>query len=61
MLRVKGDLDARRLKPVLCDGYMDNDALRMAVSRRSSAKLGHFRVHADMFLVPGTASNFASG
>ena len=26
---------------------MDNDALRMAVSRGSSAKLGHLRVHAD--------------
>ena len=26
---------------------MENDALRMAVSRGSSAKLGHLRVHAD--------------
>ena len=26
---------------------MDNDAQRMAVSRGSSAKLGHLRVHAD--------------
>ena len=47
MLRVKGALDACRLKPVPCDGYVDNDALRMAVSRGSSAKLGHLRVHAD--------------
>ena len=31
----------------LCDGYVDNDVLRMAVSRGSSAKLGHLRVHAD--------------
>ena len=43
MLRVKGC----RLKPVPCDGYVDNDALRMAVSRGSSAKLGHLRFHAD--------------
>ena len=47
MLRVKGALDACRLKPVPCDGYAYNDALRMAVSRGSSAKLGHLRVHAD--------------
>ena len=47
MLRVNGALDACRLKPVPCDGYVDNDALRMAVSRGSSAKLGHLRVHAD--------------
>ena len=47
MLRVKGALDACRLKPVPCDVYVDNDALRMAVSRGSSAKLGHLRVHAD--------------
>ena len=46
-LRVKGALDACRLRPVPCDGYVDNDALRMAVSRGSSAKLGHLRVHAD--------------
>ena len=26
MLRVKGALDACRLKPVPCDGYVDNDA-----------------------------------
>ena len=45
MLRVKGALDACRLKPVPCDGYVDNDALRMAVSRGSPAKLGHLRVH----------------
>ena len=32
---------------VPCDGYVDSDALRMAVSRGSSAKLGHLRVHAD--------------
>ena len=47
VLRVKGALDACRLKPVLCDSYVDNDALRMSVSRGSSAKLGHLRVHAD--------------
>ena len=35
------DRDACRLKPVPCDGFVDNDALRMAVSRGSSAKLGH--------------------
>ena len=46
MLRVKGALDAYRLKPVPCDGYVDNDALRLAVQRGSSAKLGHLRVHA---------------
>ena len=33
MLRVKGALDACRWKPALCDGYVDNDALRMAVSK----------------------------
>ena len=33
MLRVEGALDACRLKPVLCDGYVDNDALRLAVGR----------------------------
>ena len=43
-----------------CDGYVDNDALRMAVSRGSSAKLGHLHVHADMFSVLGTASNLAA-
>ena len=47
MLRVKGALDTCRLKPVPCDGYVDNDALRMAVSRGFSAKLGHLRVDAD--------------
>ena len=47
MLRVKRALDACRLKPVPFDGYVDNDSLRMAVSRGSSAKLGHLRVHAD--------------
>ena len=46
MLRVEGALDACRLKPVHCDGCVDNDALRMAVSKSSSAKLGHLRVHA---------------
>ena len=35
-----------RLKPVPCDGYVDNDALHMVVIRGSSAKLGHLRVHA---------------
>ena len=33
MLRVKGALDPCRLKPFPCDGYVDNDALCMAVSR----------------------------
>ena len=37
-LRVKGALDACRLRLVPCDGYVDHDALRMAVSRGSSAK-----------------------
>ena len=46
MLRVKGALDTCRSEPVPCDGYVDNDALRMA-SRGSSAKLGHLHVHAD--------------
>ena len=47
MLRVKGALDACRLKPVPPDGYVDSDALRLAVGRGSSAKLGPLRVHAD--------------
>ena len=47
MLRVNGALDACRLKTVPGDGSVDNDALRMAVSRGSSAKLGQLRVHAD--------------
>ena len=47
MLRFKGALDACRLKPVPCDGYVDNDALRLAVHRGSPAKLGHLRVHAE--------------
>ena len=47
MLCVKGALDACRLKPVLCVGYVDNDALRMAVNRGSSAKLVHLRAHTD--------------
>ena len=46
-LRVKEALDACRLKPVPCDGQVDNDALRLAVQRGSSAKLGHLRVHAE--------------
>ena len=33
MLRVKGELDACRLKPVPCDGHVDNDALRFGVGR----------------------------
>ena len=37
-LRVKGALDACHLRLVPCDGYVDHDALRMAVSRGSSAK-----------------------
>ena len=47
MLRVKGALDACRLKPVPCDRHVDNDALRVAGEQGSSAKLGHLRVHAD--------------
>ena len=46
MLRVKGGQDACRLKPMPCDGRVDSDALRLAVGRGSSAKLGHLRVHA---------------
>ena len=46
-LRVKGALGACRLRPVPCDSYVDNDSLRIAVSRGSSAKLRHLRVHAD--------------
>ena len=47
MLRVKGALDACRLKTVPCDGYVDNDALRLTVQRGSSAKLGHLLIHAE--------------
>ena len=47
MLRVQEALDACRLKPAPCDGHVDNDALRSAVGRGSSAKLGHVRVHAE--------------
>ena len=47
MLRVKGRLDVCRVKPGSCDGYVDNDALRSAVGRGSSAKLGHLLVHAE--------------
>ena len=46
-LRVKGALGACRLRPVPCDGYVDNDSLCITVSRGSSAKLRHLRVHAD--------------
>ena len=46
-LRVKGALDACRLRPVPGDGHVDHDALRMAVTRGSSAKLGHLGVHAE--------------
>ena len=45
------------LKPISCDGHVDNDALRMAVNRSS----GHLRVHADICVsVLGSASNFAA-
>ena len=45
------------LKQISCDGYEDNDALRMAVNRSS----GHLRVHADICVsVLGSASNFAA-
>ena len=47
MLRVKEALDSGCLKPAPCDGHVDNDALRLAVGRGSSAKLGHVRVHAE--------------
>ena len=47
MLRVMGALDACRVILVSCDGYVHNDALRMAVGRGSSAKLGRLSVHAD--------------
>ena len=61
MLRVEGAFDLFRLKQVPRDGHVNNDALRMAVSRGSSAKLWHFRVHADTsFRIPGTASNLAA-
>ena len=46
-LCVKRALDACRSKQVFCDGYVDNKALRMVVSRGSSAKPGHLRVHGD--------------
>ena len=38
-MRVKGALDGCRLIPVPCDGYVNNDALSLAVGRGSSAKL----------------------
>ena len=61
MLRVRGALEACRLEPVLCDGYVDKDALRLAVSRGSSTNLGHPRVHPDTrFRFPRAASNFAA-
>ena len=50
----QGSFDACRLKPVPCDGYVDNDALRLAVGRGSSpcARL-------DVLSFPGAAHNFA--
>ena len=53
MLRVKGVLDACRLKPVLCDGYVDTDALL----REAKASPCPRR---DQFSSPGAASNFAA-
>ena len=47
MLLVNGALDDCRLEPVLCGGYVDNDALRLAVGRGTPGKLGHLRVHTD--------------
>ena len=61
MLRVKGALDACRLKPVPCDGYVDNDALRMAVCRGSSVEArASPRPRIHLFSFPGAASNFAA-
>ena len=46
-LRVKSVLVACRVRPVSGERYYAvTDALRLAVARGSSAKLGHFRVHA---------------
>ena len=59
MLRVRGALDACRLKLEPCDGHVDNDALGLAVGRGSSAKLGHLRVHADAcFSIPWRSFQF---
>ena len=54
-LRVPGILDACRLKSVSCDGYVDDDALRLALAHGSSANLGHLRVQTDRFSVSCTA------
>ena len=57
MLRVKGALDACRLKPVPCDGYVDIDAMRLAVSRGSGISVS---TQTRFFSFLGAASNFAA-
>ena len=60
-LRVKSVQVACRVRPVSREGYYAvTDALRLAVARGSSAKLGHFRVHAATFPIPSTTSRLAA-
>ena len=47
LLKLAAIIEATRMKPVHQKGYVDNDALRLAVKRGSSAKLGHLRNHGE--------------
>lgn len=46
-IKVAAVIIAARIKPIKVHGLVDNDALRLAVIRGSSAKLGHLRVHGE--------------
>ena len=47
MLRVKGALDACRLKPVPCDGYVDKRCIALGSAKRLVSEARHLRVHAE--------------
>jgi hypothetical protein len=49
-LRMQGLLECCRTTKIKAKGFVDNDAVRMAAARGSSAKLGHMRKHAEVNL-----------
>ena len=49
-LRLMGLLECCRLTPLTSKGRVDNDAVRLAIGRGASTKLGHMRKHAEVNL-----------
>ena len=47
-VRLAAILEAMRIQPIAATGYVDNDAVRMAVARGSSLALGHLGKHGEV-------------